>query len=95
MNTLLILVDTAFEVYFWLLVAHVILSWFPAVSSGGLAKIADFVYDVTEPPLRFIRKYIPVVQTGAVGIDFSPFVAMILLQVLRRVVNQVLSAVIL
>lgn len=91
---LVILIDIAFEVYFWLIFARVILSWLPIkTSSGLLANLIEFVYDVTEPFLRLIRKYIPMVSLGSMGLDLSPIIALILLDIARRVIIRLLLIV--
>ena len=45
--------------------------------------IARFLRQVTEPVLRPIRRLIPTHQTG---IDFSPLIAIILIQLIERVI---------
>lgn len=43
-------------------------SWRP---SGILLVIADFVYGITDPIMRFARKFIPPLRLGPVAIDIS------------------------
>lgn len=87
MNLFLIrLIDVAIEIYLWLIIIRVILSWFPIRASGVLAKLVDFVYEVTEPFLGFFRRYIPAIPLGGVGLDISPIIAIIVLNFLRRLI---------
>jgi YggT family protein len=90
LNILLSIINLAFEVYFWLIIIRVLLSWFPAIRNPVFRSFAVFVYEITEPYLGLIRKYIPVVSAGAIGIDFSPFVGIILLELIERAVVQVI-----
>lgn len=91
MNLFLIrVVDVAFEVYLWLIIIRVILSWFPVRTYGVVSRIVDFIYDVTEPFLAFFRKYIPAIPLGGVGLDISPIVAIIVLNFLRRIIISLL-----
>lgn len=67
---------------FWvLLLVRVVLSWTnPGGGGGGLTAT---VYQLTEPILAPIRRYLP--PTG--GIDWSPLIAMLLMSVILRVVS--------
>lgn len=58
-----------------------ILSWFPI---GGDNIICRFLYRVTEPLLAPIRNLVNKSPIGGFMIDFSPIVALILLQVVFR-----------
>ncbi len=83
-------VNIAFEVYYWLIIARIIISFVPDIKNPIVRSLAVFVYEVTEPVLRPIRKVVPVVGSGGVGIDFSPVIAIILLSLIRRVLVQLI-----
>lgn len=63
-----------------LILARVIISW---VMPGGGGSLVAFVYAATEPILAPIRNMLP--ATG--GFDFSPMIAILLLQLIARVVG--------
>ena len=71
--------DVAFyvlSVYLVLLIARMILSWIQAYArewrpSGILLVVAEGVYSATDPPLRFLRRYIPTLRLGSVALDLS------------------------
>lgn len=71
--------DTAFRVYYYVLVARILMSWFKLPNNQMFLYIWDFVYELTEPLLAFFRRLMPPAMVGAVGIDFSPLIAMIVL----------------
>ncbi len=71
---------TILELYKLVLLARVLLTWFPNVDRSN--PIIQFLYDITEPVLRPIRDMLP--QTGM--IDFSPIVVFLVLQVLTVVI---------
>ena len=54
--------------------------WYP---SGVVASIIGIIYRITEPPLRWLRRYIPPIQLGAIGIDVSFIVLYFILIVLQ------------
>ncbi len=60
------------------ILARVLLSWIPLDRDNAFVRI---VYEVTEPILGPIRRVLP--SLG--GLDLSPIVALILIQVLQRV----------
>lgn len=76
--TLYQVIRIAFELMQWLIIGRVLLSW---VRVGPNNRIAAFIYEVTEPILKPIRK---VIHRGASPLDFSPIVAIFLLQILER-----------
>lgn len=65
---------------------RVLLSWVPVQLPFG---IADFLLSATEPVLGPIRRALP--SMG--GIDFSPFVAVILIQVAQTVLLAIIPRV--
>jgi YggT family protein len=75
------------QLYFFLLFARIILSWFPISPGGAMAGIFDFLYTVTEPVLGPIRRVMPPLSIGGAGLDLSPIVVIFGLQILLRVVG--------
>jgi YggT family protein len=86
-NPFVWLIRTVITLYIWLLIAQAILSWLLAFGvvnryNRAVAVIGDFLYRVTEPALRPIRRFLP--SFG--GIDVSPVVLILLLMFLQRFV---------
>lgn len=84
MTAIFWLLDTAISIYTWLLVASVVLSWLVAFNvvntrSRVVYTIGDFLYRVTEPALRPIRRVVP--QVG--GFDLSPLLLIVALNFLQ------------
>lgn len=88
------LLMTVIDLYIWVLIAGAILSWliaFNVVNTQNrfVYSVGDFLYRVTEPALKPIRRYLP--NLG--GIDISPLVLILLLlfaqQVLARLYNAI------
>lgn len=87
--TIVNFVNALFTVYIILIFVRVIFSWIGLPSHGAWYEIFRFVYNVTEPYLGIFRRFIPV----AAGIDFSPFVALIVLGIIRQVVISLILGV--
>jgi YggT family protein len=62
---------------------RVIMSWVPIRLPLGLN---DLVWNVTEPVLAPIRRYMPI----AGGMDFSPLIALLLIQIITVVILRIL-----
>jgi YggT family protein len=85
--------DVAFyvlSVYLVLLIARMILSWIQVYAkswspTGILLVIAEGVYSATDPPLRFLRRYIPSVRLGSVALDLSFILLFLVVYVLWQV----------
>ena len=62
--------------YILMLIVRMIFSWIQQFSrdwqpSGLLLVIAEAVFTVTDPPLKFFRRFIPPLRLGAVALDLS------------------------
>lgn len=80
-------VEALFLTYYLLIIARVLMSWFRLPSRGPLFYILKFIYDVTEPYLGLFRRFIP----AAGPMDFSPFVAIIVLMIVQNIVLRLLT----
>ncbi|AKV55052.1 putative integral membrane protein [Bifidobacterium actinocoloniiforme DSM 22766] len=58
--------------------------WYPHGLVGSLVSI---VYQLTEPPLRWLRRYIPPLPLGRIQLDVSFVLLWFLLIVLQVLVN--------
>ena len=67
--------------YILIIFASSLLSWFPTTSStAGLATTKLWLARLTEPMLRPLRSIMP---SARIGVDFSPFVAILILYVIK------------
>lgn len=78
-------VRVAFEVYSWLIFIRVLLSWLP---HNPYNPIMRFIYEITEPILAPMRRLLP--PSPAFPLDFSPILAIFLLQFIERIVLVIL-----
>ena len=61
------------------IIVRALLSWFPNLDRRN--PLVDFVFTITEPVLAPIRSVMP----RGMMIDFSPMIAIVLIQVVSRV----------
>jgi YggT family protein len=84
-SALVDIADLLLSVLTWIIIIQVILSWLFAfnvlnTTSAGVRAIALALERITAPLYRPIRRIMP--DFG--GIDFSPLVILILIQVIKR-----------
>ena len=71
----------ALEIYLWgVLFPRALLSWFPASPGSTLASVNHVLYRLTEPVLGPVRRLLPPVQAGGMGIDLSFIIVFIGIQ---------------
>lgn len=70
--------------YFLALIGRILLSWFPMQPGGAGASIASFLYGITEPVLAPLRRVIPPVGVGGMGLDLSPIIVIFAVSILRN-----------
>lgn len=68
-------------IYGYVIVARVVISW---VNADPYNPIVRFIYDITEPVLERIRRYIPI-SVG--GLDFSPILVVIGVWVIQVIIT--------
>ena len=71
--------------YFGIL-ARVLMSWIKVGPGSPFVPLLRLIYAITEPILGPIRRVLP--KTGM--FDFSPIVALLLLDLIRRMIEKVL-----
>ncbi len=72
--------------YLIVMFARIILSWFPVEPGSGLASVYGFLYAITEPVLGPIRRVIPPLGAGGMGIDLSPIVVFFGITILQSAI---------
>ena len=58
-------------------------SWSPR---GPVLFVLEIVYTVTDPPIRFIRRFIPPLRLGSVALDTSFLVVLVIVYLLQALV---------
>jgi len=71
------IIDIVLTLYMWLIIARAVISW---VNADPYNKIVIFLYRVTEPVLRLVRRIIPFRN---VGIDLSPIIVILAILFLK------------
>lgn len=66
----------ALQLYFYAMLARFIADLIMSVNPawrppGFLLPILDFAYTITDPPLKFVRRFVPPLRMGPVAIDLA------------------------
>lgn len=76
------LVCPILSAYLLILFGRIILSYFP-ISPGTLfAGVQNFCYMLTEPLLGPLRRMVPALRFGGMGLDLSPIIVIFGIQIL-------------
>ena len=88
MNTLLIsilqFISIVINLYMWVVIIAAFITW---VQPNPYNPIVRFLWNVTEPIYRWIRRYIP---TTFGGFDIAPIILILALQFLLILINNII-----
>ena len=92
MKSIFILFDIIFNLYIWVLIINVIMSWLVAfnvlnTSNRFVYSVLDISQRMTDPPLNFIRRYLP--NLGS--IDISPIILILGLMFFRNLIFEMFA----
>ena len=92
MKSIFLLVDSVINIYIWLIIINVILSWLVAFNvlntqNKFVFAVLNATHQLTDPVLNKIRRFIP--NLGS--IDISPVVLILLLVFIRNLFFELLA----
>jgi YggT family protein len=73
--------------YFLTILLRVVMSWFPLQPDGLGASVYRLTVSLTEPLLGPIRRALPMVRLGGMGLDLSPILVFFGLQIVLRLIG--------
>jgi YggT family protein len=91
MGILKVVLTYVLTIYLVILIARMVISWIQMfarswVPTGVILVIAEGIFTATDPPLKFLRRYIRPLRIGTVAIDLSFMVLFIVILILLDVV---------
>ena len=83
------IVSSLLYLYLLILLVRVVIVWVQMLArgwrpTGALLVLANLVYGLTDPPLRWLRRVVPALRLGGVGIDLSFLVLFIGISIVQR-----------
>jgi YggT family protein len=91
-NVVKVVLTYVLYLYLLILIGRMVLSWIQAYSrswspTGFVLVLAEIIFTATDPPLRFLRRYIPTLRLGNVALDLGFIVLFLVLVVLLNIVR--------
>ena len=91
MSSILSLIYWLLNLFLIALIGRLILDYIRIFSPnfrprGFLLALAELIYSVTDPPLRFVRQFVPPLRLGGISLDLSFIVVFFVVQLLMRLV---------
>jgi len=79
------IIDLVLTIFFFSIIVHAIITW---LMPNQHSSPSDFIRQLVVPVLNPIRRHLPV----PAGLDFSPFVAIVLIQSFSLLINENITA---
>lgn len=87
------LLGSLLSIFLYLLLARIILdyvmlfsrSWRP---QGAMLAIVDVIFQITDPPLKFVRRFVPPLRLGQISLDLAFIVLFFAVQIVMGIVRQ-------
>ena len=90
MNAILIsilqFINLILGIYVWVVIVAALITW---VQPNPYNPIVRFLWNVTEPVYRWIRRYIP---TTFGGFDIAPIILILAIQFLQILINNIIMS---
>ena len=82
------------QIYLLILLARVVVDWVRMfardwVPRGVILVIVELLYTLTDPPLRFLRRFIPPLRIGSIALDVAFLVLFLICYLLIAVLLRV------
>lgn len=95
MSVVILAVLWALQIYFWLLIARFIVDlvlssnpvWRP---KGIILVLVEITMTATDPPLKFVRKFIKPIRFGALALDFGWTLTLLAVTMLQNLLSRLL-----
>jgi YggT family protein len=90
MGILKVILTYLLSIYLVIIIGRLIISWIQTFArswqpTGIVLVIAETIFTLTDPPLKFLRRYIPPLRLGTVAMDLSFMVLFIVVLLLLQV----------
>lgn len=90
MQLLKVVLTYVLSIYLVVLVGRMIIGWIQVFArswrpTGVVLVLAEGIFTATDPPLKFLRRYIPPLRIGTVALDLSYIVLFIVVLILLQV----------
>jgi YggT family protein len=90
MQLLKVVLTYVLSIYLVVLIGRMIIGWIQVFArswrpTGVVLVLAEGIFTATDPPLKFLRRFIPPLRIGTVAMDLSYMVLFIVVLILLQV----------
>ncbi len=79
------IIDSILHLYIWIIIIRSLISW---VNPDPYNPIVQFLYNITEPTLSFVRRQFPRLMWST-GIDLSPIIVIVAIYVIQLILRSI------
>ena len=88
------IIDTILFIFLALMLIRLVVDWVQIFArswtpTGPVLFVLESVYTITDPPILFVRRFVPPLRIGSIALDTSFLIVLIavyLLQILNRMI---------
>jgi YggT family protein len=82
-------IDLVLTLFLFLLFARFVVDWVQVFARNWTPKgivlvVLEVVYSITDPPILFIRRFVPPLRLGAIALDTSFIIVLVAVYLLLR-----------
>lgn len=90
MRTVGQIIDSVLLAGIIVLLARFVLDWVQMFArhwrpKGAVLILCEVIYSLTDPPLRWLRRFVPPLRIGGAAIDLSPMILLIGIYILQKI----------
>ena len=83
------LIDFVLRLFLLLLFARFVIDWVQVFArswtpKGVVLVVLEVVYSITDPPILFVRRFVPPLRLGAIALDTSFIIVLVAVYLLRE-----------
>ena len=87
-------IDAVLLLFLILLFARFVVDWVQVFArswspKGFVLVLLEIIYSITDPPILFIRRFVPPLRLGSIMLDTSFLIVMVVVYLLRLVVSRI------
>ena len=85
------IIDTILFIFLALMLIRLVVDWVQIFArswtpTGPVLFVLEIVYSITDPPILFVRRFVPPLRIGSVALDTSFLIVLISVYLLQMVV---------
>ena len=82
------IIDTILFIFLALMLIRLVVDWVQIFArswtpSGPVLFVLEIVYTITDPPILFVRRFVPPLRIGSIALDTSFLIVLVVVYLLR------------